>query len=123
MGTGCRVAKQGALDALAASVLGRPGHSPAFYVDLLAERGPLLGEPYARQLDESFESCGSPGSAIIALWLGHAGVRSTAAYVHANISRWSRSGSTTAEVVTMVEVIFYRGRGVDESQYQEPGGA
>ncbi len=23
----------------------------AFYVDLLAERGPLLGEPYTRQLD------------------------------------------------------------------------
>jgi hypothetical protein len=25
--------------------------SVAFYVDLLAERGPLLGEPYTRQLD------------------------------------------------------------------------
>lgn len=23
----------------------------AFYIDLLAERGPLLGEPYTRQLD------------------------------------------------------------------------
>ena len=29
----------------------------AFYVDLLAERGSLLGEPYTRQLDGSSGSC------------------------------------------------------------------
>jgi hypothetical protein len=31
----------------------------AFYIDLLADRGPLLGEPYTRQLDRSSESCDS----------------------------------------------------------------
>ena len=30
----------------------------AFYVDLLAQRGPLLGEPYSRQLDGNCGSCG-----------------------------------------------------------------
>jgi hypothetical protein len=30
----------------------------AFYIDLLAERGPLLGEPYTRQLDGKLRSCG-----------------------------------------------------------------
>ncbi|MEV0289853.1 MULTISPECIES: hypothetical protein [unclassified Kribbella] len=29
----------------------------AFYVDLLTERGPLLSEPYTKQIGESFASC------------------------------------------------------------------
>src|SRR5512144_463866 len=33
----------------------------AFYIDLLAEQGALLGEPYTRQLDGSSGSCGSTG--------------------------------------------------------------
>jgi hypothetical protein len=31
----------------------------AFYVDLLAEQGPRLSEPYTRQLEGSCGSCGS----------------------------------------------------------------
>jgi hypothetical protein len=31
----------------------------AFYVDLLAEQGPLLGEPYSRRWTASSASCGS----------------------------------------------------------------
>jgi hypothetical protein len=31
----------------------------AFYVDLLAEQGPLLGEPYTKQLDRKLRECGS----------------------------------------------------------------
>ena len=34
----------------------------AFYVDLLAEQGPLLGEPYTKQLDRNCASCGSTWS-------------------------------------------------------------
>ncbi|MET7877821.1 hypothetical protein ACPXB1_02930 [Micromonospora sp. DT68] len=35
----------------------------AFYIDLLANRGVLLGEPHSRQLDGNCESCGSTWSA------------------------------------------------------------
>ena len=31
----------------------------AFYIDMLAEKGPLLGEPYTRQLDGKLGNCGS----------------------------------------------------------------
>ncbi len=31
----------------------------AFYIDLLAAKGPLLGEPYTRQLDGNCGNCGS----------------------------------------------------------------
>jgi len=39
------------------------GHAQ-FYVDLLEREGPLLGEPYTRQLRESFVSCVSMWGAI-----------------------------------------------------------
>jgi len=35
----------------------------AFYVDLVADQGPLLGEPYTRQLDGKLRSCGSTWTA------------------------------------------------------------
>jgi hypothetical protein len=36
----------------------------AFYVDLLAEQGPLLGEPYSRQSTGSCANCGSTWIAV-----------------------------------------------------------
>ncbi|MEQ0561333.1 type II toxin-antitoxin system RelE/ParE family toxin [Amycolatopsis sp. NEAU-NG30] len=39
----------------------------AFYIDLLAERGPLLGEPYTRQLDGKLRE--------LRFWLGEQATR------------------------------------------------